>query len=396
MNKSTLIKMFFGIYLLTVSFQTTYSQNSQTDLIYTTTTSGLKYCITQQGNGDFPKAGDLVWVHYIAKFTNDSVYDSTQDRGPLEVYLGQGQLIKGWEEGLRLLKPGGTITLIVPPHLAYGKEEKNGIPANSTLVFEIGLIQVNKGKQIEPFSVDGIAIEKGKKGLKYAVVAQGSGPFAKAGDNAYVHYTGFLPDGTIFDSSRKKGDPVRITVNSQQVFEGWDMGLNMMQKGTKIKLFIPAKLAYGKDGYNNLVPPNSAIILDMEMVDLVPPEPVVKWDINGKQVLETPSGLKYVVFEPGQGELIKPQSIVTVNYSGYFTNGELFDSSVKRFEPIRFPVGIGSVIDGWDEGLQLMRKGSKFQLLVPSHLGYGSEGAPPQILPDTDLIFDIEVLDVIQ
>jgi len=74
----------------------------------------------------------------------------------------------------------------------------------------------------------------------------------------------------------------------------------------------------------------------------------------------------------------------------------LFDSSVKRLEPIRFPVGVGSVIDGWDEGLQLMRKGSKFQLLIPSYLGYGSEGAPPQIPADTDLIFDIEVLDVIQ
>jgi len=386
----------FGVIALILLAQTSFSQNWVDDSLFKTTPSGLKYLITRQGKGDFPKNGDRVWVHYNAKYINDSVYDSSSDRGAMDFYLGQGQLIKGWEEGLQLIKPGGAIILIVPPQLAYGSEVRTGIPANSTLKFEIALIQVNKGTPIEPFSVEGKTMEKGKKKLKYVLIEPGNGPLAQFGDNAFVHYTGFLPDGTIFDSSVKKGDPVRITVGSKQVIEGWDLGLFLMKKGTKIKLYIPPKLAYGNEGYKNLVPENSSIILDLEMVDLIPPEPIVKWNIDGKQIHETPSGLKYVIFEPGEGNLIMPENIVTVHYSGYFINGKLFDSSVKRLEPIRFPVGIGSVIDGWDEGLKLMRKGSKFQLLIPSHLAYGSQGAPPQIPADTDLIFDIEIVDVIQ
>lgn len=361
---------------------------------FLSTPSGLSYKITRQGKGDFPNSGDKVWVHFIAKLMNDTIISTSMESGPLDFFLGQGSVIKGWDEGIRLIQPGGALILIVPPHLGYGSEEQPGIPPNTTLVYEIALLQVDKSLPLEPFQVEGKLVQKAKKGLKYVVVTEGSGPYAKFGDNAYVHYIALLPDGTIFDSSRKKSDPVRITVGIGQVFEGWDMGLLLMQKGTKIRLMVPPKLAYGKKGYKTMVPPNSPVFLDLELIDLVEPEPVSKWDISSKPVIETASGLKYIVFEEGTGELIKPENIVTVHYSGYFLNGQLFDSSVKRFEPIRFPVGIGSVIEGWDEGLQLMRKGSKFQLIVPSHLGYGSKGAPPQIEPDTDLIFDIEVIDV--
>lgn len=360
------------------------------------TASGLKYKITKQGTGEFPKSGDRVWVHYYAKFDNDSMYDSSIETGPLDVYMGQGQLIKGWEEGLRLVKAGGAILLIVPPQLGYGDKQHENIPPNSTLIFEIALLQVNTGASIEPYSTEGLELKKGKKKLSYFTIEEGEGDFAKFGDNAYVRYTGFLPDGSIFDSSHKRGEQVRITVGINQVVKGWDMGLQYMRKGSKIKLFIPSKLAYGKAGYKTIVPPGSDIILDLEMVDLVPPEPVVKWDISDKQVLETPSGLKYVIFDPGQGDLIADENMVEVHYSGYFTNGKLFDSSKKRFEPIKFPVGVDAVIDGWDEGLKLMRKGAKFTLLIPSYLAYGEAGAPPQIPANADLVFDIEVLDIIK
>lgn len=360
------------------------------------TPSGLKYKITKQGTGEYPKSGDRVWVHYYAKFKNDSIYDSSVEKGPLDVYMGQGQIIKGWEEGLRLIKAGGSIVLVVPPELAYGDKIHDNIPANSTLIFEIVLVQVNTGAIIEPFNSQGKELQKGKKKLRYYTIEEGEGPLAKYGDNAYVRYTGFLSDGSIFDSSHKRGEQVRITVGINQVIKGWDMGLQYMRKGGKIKLLIPSKLAYGKEGYKTIVPPNSDLILDIEMVDLIPPKPVVKWDISGKKVVETPSGLKYVVFNPGSGDLVADDNVVEVHYSGYFTNGKLFDSSKKRFEPIKFPVGVNAVIDGWDEGLKLMRKGAKFQLIIPSYLGYGEVGAPPEIPSNADLIFDIEVLDVVK
>ena len=372
------------------------AQDYHNDTELKETPSGLKYKITKQGQGEFPKPGDRVWLHFYAKYENDSLYDSSAETGPLDFYLGYGQLIKGWEEGLQLVKPGGTILLVVPPKLAYGSIPQNNIPANSTLIFEIALLQVNEGELVEPYSIENCKLQKGKRKLKYYTIVEGEGSTAKFGDNAYVHYTAYLPDGTLFDSSIKKIEPVRITVGINQVIQGWDMGLQLMKKGGKIKLIIPAKLAYGAKGYQNKVPPNTPITLDIEMVDLVPPLPVEKWDISNKQIIETASGLKYVVFEEGEGDLIVNDDIVEVHYSGYFTNGQLFDSSVKRFETLRFPVGAGIVIEGWDEGVKLMKKGAKFQLLVPSYLGYGEEGAPPQIPENADLIFDIELIDVIK
>jgi peptidylprolyl isomerase len=169
-----------------------------------------------------------------------------------------------------------------------------------------------------------------------------------------------------------------------------------MNKGSKIRLIIPPKLAYGKKGYKNIVPPNTTITLDIEMIDLVPPPDIKMWNNTGKQAHTTQSGLKYYIFESGTGEQVKDSNVVVVHYSGYFTNGTLFDSSVKRFEPIKFPVGAGFVIDGWDEGIKLMRKGSKFQFVIPANLAYGKEGNPPLVKPDTDLIFDIEVIDIIR
>ncbi|MBI9066159.1 MAG: FKBP-type peptidyl-prolyl cis-trans isomerase [Salinivirgaceae bacterium] len=363
---------------------------------FSTTQSGLKYKISSEGKGEYPKLGDKLWLHYVGKFTNDSVFASTLNEEPLDITLGLGQVIKGWEEGLKKIKPGGEITLIVPPDLAYGDKRYKNIPANSTLIFEIALVQVNKGYNVKPFNIEGLKAQTGNKKLQYYVVQEGSGLLAQLGDNAYVHFTGYLPDGTIFDSSYKNGDPVRITVGIKQIFEGWDIGLAYMKKGSKYRFIIPPKIAYGKAGFGNSIPPNTTITLDVEMLDLVPPPIVEKWDISEKQIIETTSGLKYVIFEEGQGDLIEPENVVFVNYSGYFTNGELFDSSVKRFEPIQIPVGAGAVIDGWEEALQLMRKGSKFQLIIPSHLAYGEEGAPPQIAPNTDLIFDIEVLEVLK
>ncbi|MDA3892417.1 MAG: FKBP-type peptidyl-prolyl cis-trans isomerase [Salinivirgaceae bacterium] len=392
---SYLLKAYLICGLVLIS-QLITAQYYQNDPALIETTSGLKYKITKEGSGEFPKSGDQVWVHYYTKFTNDSLFDTSIDKGPLDVFLGQGQIIKGWEEGLRLIKPGGSILLVVPPYLGYGTKEFNGIPANSTLIFEINLIQVNKGRAIEPFKTDGLTIQKSSENLNYYIVKKGNGPLAKNDDVAYIHYSGFLPDGSLFDSSHKKKNPVRVTIGINQLFKGLDIGLMLMNKGSKLQLIVPSELAYGEKGFGNIVPPNTNITFDVEMVDLKTPPTITKWNTADKEVKETLSGLKYIVIEQGKGDSINTENIVKVNYSGFFTDGKLFDSSLKRFEPIEFPVGIGAVIDGWDEGILLMHKGAKFELIVPSKLAYGEEGMPPLIPENTDLIFDIEIIEVIK
>ena len=106
------------------------------------------------------------------------------------------------------------------------------------------------------------------------------------------------------------------------------------------------------------------------------------------------SGLKYVEVAEGSGPAAVSGKDVTVHYTGTFPNGKKFDSSVDRGEPFTFKLGAGQVIKGWDEGVSGMRIGGKRRLFIPSELGYGKRGAGSVIPPNSDLCFDVELLEV--
>lgn len=109
------------------------------------------------------------------------------------------------------------------------------------------------------------------------------------------------------------------------------------------------------------------------------------------EAVTTPSGLKYVVVEEGAGETPKKGDVVTVHYTGKLLNGQKFDSSYDRKQPIDFPVGTGQVIKGWDEALLGMEKGEKRVLIIPANLGYGPSGRGP-IPPNATMVFDVELM----
>jgi peptidylprolyl isomerase len=104
--------------------------------------------------------------------------------------------------------------------------------------------------------------------------------------------------------------------------------------------------------------------------------------------------LKIEDLRVGDGESPQPGQTITVNYVGTLENGKEFDSSYKRGKPIDFKIGVGKVIKGWDEGLMTMKVGGKRRLFIPSNLGYGPMGSPPDIPPNSNLIFEIELLGV--
>ncbi len=109
---------------------------------------------------------------------------------------------------------------------------------------------------------------------------------------------------------------------------------------------------------------------------------------------KTDSGLRYQIIQNGNGDKAEKGKQISVHYKGQLADGTVFDSSYQRKQPIDFTVGIGQVIKGWDEGLQLLQVGDKARLVIPSHLAYGSQGAGGVIPPDATLIFDVELMDV--
>jgi peptidylprolyl isomerase len=113
------------------------------------------------------------------------------------------------------------------------------------------------------------------------------------------------------------------------------------------------------------------------------------------KLITTDSGLQYEDLEVGQGDTPETGNTVVVHYTGWLKdNNEKFDSSVDRGEPFSFPIGLGYVIKGWDEGVATMKVGGKRRLTIPSDLGYGAVGAGAAIPPNATLVFDVELLGV--
>ncbi|MDF5714281.1 MAG: FKBP-type peptidyl-prolyl cis-trans isomerase [Rhizonema sp. NSF051] len=116
--------------------------------------------------------------------------------------------------------------------------------------------------------------------------------------------------------------------------------------------------------------------------------------MSDANTVTTPSGLKYVEIKEGTGATPKPGQTVVVHYTGTLENGTKFDSSRDRNDPLKFKIGVGQVIKGWDEGLSTMKVGGRRNLIIPPELGYGSRGAGGVIPPNATLLFDVELLKI--
>jgi peptidylprolyl isomerase len=104
--------------------------------------------------------------------------------------------------------------------------------------------------------------------LQYDEIAPGSGELAKSGDRVSVHYRGMLTDGTEFDSSYSRGEPISFVLGQGRVIAGWEQGIALMRKGGKARLTIPPHLAYGDRGAGGVIPPRATLIFDVELVDI--------------------------------------------------------------------------------------------------------------------------------
>jgi FKBP-type peptidyl-prolyl cis-trans isomerase len=205
-------------------------------------------------------------------------------------------------------------------------------------------------------------------------------------DLVKVHYTGWTTDGKMFDSSVARDKPAVFPLN--KVIAGWTEGLLLMVEGEKRRLWIPAKLAY--EGRSDR--PQGMLVFDVELLDIlrVPATP--------SDVAEPPadaersqSGLAWKVLKPGTGAS-RPgrDGNVRVHYTGWTTDGKMFDTSITKGAPAFFE--LDKVIPGWTEGIQLMTEGEVRRFWIPKKLAY--RGAPGK--PEGMLVFDVELVEVVK
>ncbi len=233
--------------------------------------SGLRYVITQKNpKGVQAVKGDRVEAHYTGTLLNGKKFDSSRDRDQTFSFtLGQGEVIAGWDEGFAILRKGEKATLIIPASLGYGSADMGDIPPNSTLIFDVELVNVQKPIAYKPFSGKGKDTVRLSSGLKYIVIDKGNPKMkAQLNQTASVYYAGYLMDGTKFDGNFDRFEPIIVPVTGAGMIKGWQEILPRMNKGMKVRVIIPPALAYGAQGYPGVIPPNATIVFDMFLSDL--------------------------------------------------------------------------------------------------------------------------------
>ena len=230
-------------------------------------------------------------------------------------------------------------------------------------------------------------------GLKYKIIEEGKGESPKPGDMVAVHYMGLLQDNSIFDNSFERDEPLTFNYGVGQVIQGWDEGIGFLKPGGKAFFVVPPKLGYGKSEVLN-IPPNSTLYFFVELVAVQKNEKLQAFDTKGKDTLRTPSGIKYIVIEEGEGGSPTPDNWAYFHFTGYLPSGQIFDASVLRGEPVRINPGEIEFIPAWDEIVQLMKQGAKFHVIVPPSMGYGEKGLTGIVGPNTTLRFDMELLHI--
>ncbi len=222
--------------------------------------------------------------------------------------------------------------------------------------------------------------DKTKSGLATKVLKPGTGKNHPGKDEVVtIDYSGWTSDGKMFDSSAAHGKPATLSI--KRLPAGMAEGIQLMEVGESRRMWVPESLAFnGQEGK-----PKGTVVFDVTLLDLPTRAPADVYSAP-KDATRTKSALAYKVLTPGTGTRHpKKSDTVSVNYTGWTTDGKMFDSSLTRGAPTTFP--LDQVIPGWTEGVQLMVEGEKTRFWIPERLAYGGEHAPYGTL-----VFDIELI----
>jgi peptidylprolyl isomerase len=244
------------------------------------------------------------------------------------------------------------------------------------------------GAQLPPSDVAAPPADAAKtaSGLISRVITPATGSEQPAAtDVITVHYAGWTPDGRLVDSSRSRGTPSMFPLNRSLL--GWRECVQLMKVGETRRCWLPENLAYqGAAGK-----PRGTIVFDIELLDTRTAPGIAPPDVAGppNDAKRTATGLAYKVLKPGTGPRTPAAwNRVTVHYTGWTTDGKMFDSSVARGKTAT--LSLDEVISGWREGMQLMVEGERTRFWIPQALAYKGEAGSPRGM----LVFDVDLIKI--
>jgi len=341
---------------------------------------GLKKKLLKEGEGwERPETGDEVEVHYTGTLLDGTKFDSSRDRGtPFKFKLGQGQVIKGWDQGIKTMKKGENAVLTIPPDLAYGEAgSPPKIPPNATLQFDVELLSWASVKDI---CKDG--------GIFKKVLAEGQKwENPKDLDEVLVKYEARLEDGTVVS----KSDGVEFAVKDGYFCPALPKAVKTMKKGEKVLLTVKPQYGFGEQGRpaseaEGAVPPNATLHIDLELVSWK----TVTLIGDKKRILKK-------VLKEGEGyERPNDGAVVRVRLVGRLEDGNVFTKKGHEGdEPFEFKTDEEQVIDGLDQTVMTMKKGEVALARIPPELAFGSTETKHDLAvvpPNSTVFYEVELV----
>ncbi|KAL7116171.1 hypothetical protein ACP275_04G226500 [Erythranthe tilingii] len=347
---------------------------------------GLKKKLVKEGEGwDTPDNGDEVAVHYTGTLVDGTKFDSSRDRGePFTFTLGQGQVIKGWDLGIKTMKKGENAVFTIPAELAYGESgSPPTIPPNATLQFDVELLSWVSVKDI---CKDGGIFKKIlKEGEKWE--------HPKDPDEVFVKYEVKLDDGTVVS----KSDGIEFSVEEGHFCPALSKAVKTMKKGEAVLLTVKPQYGFGEKGKpasagDRAVPPNATLNITLELVSWKTVSNVTDDKKVVKKILKEGEGYE----KPNEGAVVKLKLIGKLQDGTVFIKKGHGDDENDLFE---FKVDEEQVIEGLDKAVIAMKKGEVALLKIAPEYAFGSSESKQELAivpPNSTVYYEAELVSFVK